>query len=294
MRPIKDAYYFSHDSNARNDEKILMLRAEHGMEGYGIYWALIEMMFESGETALRHDKSKGIALACSLDHIELERVIETCIAEDLFKTDGEFFWSESLRRRKELYQDMKEKRAAAGSKGGLSRAERKKEVSLINDEADLNDISSNAQAMLKQNSSNALANSSKGKERKGKESKGKESKEGVGGDPPSDDLKDLMSRLVITWEQNGYGSLNTTTMEKLMADAEIYSEPWVHDAIIRGNERGKRNYAYMKAILSSWQTSGKDTPRPDKKESIDSTKVLGFVEREYDTADLERRLLGRE
>ena len=292
MRPIKDAYYFSHDSNARNDEKILMLRAEHGMEGYGIYWALIEMMFESGETALRHDKSKGIALACSLDHIELERVIETCIAEDLFKTDGEFFWSESLRRRKELYQDMKEKRAAAGSKGGLSRAERKKEVSLINDEADLNDISSNAQAMLKQNSSNALANSSKGKERKGKESKGKESKEGVGDLP--DDQKELLGRLVLTWEQNGYGSLNMTGAQKLMADAEIYSEQWVHDAIILGNERGKRSYSYVKGILNSWNTSGRDTPKPYKKEPVDSTKVLGFVEREYDTADLERRLLGRE
>ena len=58
---MKDVYYFSHDNNARNDEKILMLRAEHGWEGYGIYWALLEMMFESSECSLSHSKIKGIA-----------------------------------------------------------------------------------------------------------------------------------------------------------------------------------------------------------------------------------------
>ena len=47
-----EAYYFSHDSNARNDEKVLMLRAKHGWEGYGLYWALVEMMFENNRTCL--------------------------------------------------------------------------------------------------------------------------------------------------------------------------------------------------------------------------------------------------
>ena len=44
----KDTYYFSHDYNARNDFKILYMRQELGMEGYGIYWSLIETLADAG------------------------------------------------------------------------------------------------------------------------------------------------------------------------------------------------------------------------------------------------------
>jgi len=42
----KDAYYFSHDSNARHDPNICEMRLNYGMEGYGLYWVMIEMMRE--------------------------------------------------------------------------------------------------------------------------------------------------------------------------------------------------------------------------------------------------------
>lgn len=37
----KETYYFSHDLNARNDPKILILRSVYGLEGYRRYWVLI-------------------------------------------------------------------------------------------------------------------------------------------------------------------------------------------------------------------------------------------------------------
>jgi Domain of unknown function (DUF4373) len=117
----KEAYYFSHDANARNDEKVLMLRAEHGWQGYGIFWALIEMMFESSDTSLHHDKTKGIAVSYNIDITLLKDVINTCITEGLFVSDGDMFWSESLKRRKGKYQEMKEKKAEAGRKGMAKR-----------------------------------------------------------------------------------------------------------------------------------------------------------------------------
>lgn len=113
----KEAYYFSHDSNARQDEKILMLRAEHSWEGYGIYWALIEMMFESGDTALHHNKIKGIAVSYNIDITLLQQVINTCITEQLFTSDNDKFWSESLSRRKLKFQNSKDQKSAAGKKG---------------------------------------------------------------------------------------------------------------------------------------------------------------------------------
>jgi len=117
MANNKDVYYFSHDSNARNDEKILMFRAEHGWEGYGLYWALVEMMFESNETCLYHSKIKGIAAGYNIDITLLQNVINTCITEQLFVSDGEKFWSESLRRRKAAFHASREKKSKAGKKG---------------------------------------------------------------------------------------------------------------------------------------------------------------------------------
>jgi hypothetical protein len=43
----KDTYYFSHDYNARNDEKIKELIFKHGMAGYGIYWSIIEELYQN-------------------------------------------------------------------------------------------------------------------------------------------------------------------------------------------------------------------------------------------------------
>ena len=40
----KDAYYFPHDSNATEDPKMMLLIDELGMEGYGIFWMLLEAL----------------------------------------------------------------------------------------------------------------------------------------------------------------------------------------------------------------------------------------------------------
>ena len=45
----KKTSYFSHDSNARNDEKILAVRMRLGAEGYGIYFMLIERLRDESD-----------------------------------------------------------------------------------------------------------------------------------------------------------------------------------------------------------------------------------------------------
>lgn len=46
MRTPKDSTYFPHDSNAKDDPKIMLLIAQLGLEAYGIYWVLIEYLRE--------------------------------------------------------------------------------------------------------------------------------------------------------------------------------------------------------------------------------------------------------
>jgi len=149
----KNAYYFSHDCNARNDEKILMLRAEYGMEGYGIFWALIEMMFEDNETRLSHARVKGIAVSCSIAVAMLSDVIDAAISEKLFTSNGTYFWSDSLRKRKGKFEIGREKKSLAGKAGAAKRWNTA--------EAD-----SDAIAPLKQCHGGAITENSKGKESK--------------------------------------------------------------------------------------------------------------------------------
>lgn len=163
----KDTYYFSHDSNARNDEKILMLRAECGWGGYGIYWALIEMMFENEETSLKCKAVKGIAVSFNIDITVLQSVINTCITTELFVSDEENFWSESLRKRKSEFHKSREKKSLAGKKGMESRWK-------MNEN---NGFDNNAITPLYQDDNTDITKDNKVKESKGKESKLKDTKE---------------------------------------------------------------------------------------------------------------------
>ena len=45
----KDAYYFPHDSNAKDDPKCVLLIEQLGLEGYGIFWVLIETLRDQPE-----------------------------------------------------------------------------------------------------------------------------------------------------------------------------------------------------------------------------------------------------
>lgn len=68
--------------------------------------------------------------------------------------------------------------------------------------------------------------------------------------------KEICMQLSSVWTNNGYGTLNKTLLDKLLADVEIYSLEWVIKAIEIGNQRGKRTYSYLKGILENWKTEG--------------------------------------
>ena len=91
----KDAYYFSHDANAHTDEKIIDLRMNHGWEGYGIYWAIIEMLRSASEYRLNTEYNR-IAFALNTNSNTIKSIIED---HNLFVIEDESFYSESLMRR---------------------------------------------------------------------------------------------------------------------------------------------------------------------------------------------------
>ena len=81
----KDTFYFSHDYNARNDEKIKMLIRKHGMVGYGVFWAIVEDLYNNAN-ALRTDYD-GIAYDLRLHSDIVKSVVNDF---DLFEIYGDY------------------------------------------------------------------------------------------------------------------------------------------------------------------------------------------------------------
>jgi hypothetical protein len=68
-----NTFYFSHDYNARMDEKIKELIYHHGYLGYGLYWALIEDLYNNAN-ALRRNYDR-IASDYKTDSFIVESII---------------------------------------------------------------------------------------------------------------------------------------------------------------------------------------------------------------------------
>lgn len=142
----KESYYFPHDYDAQNDPKLQALISEFKAEGYGIYWAIIEMLHKESDHKLPFKEYVFLAIAkqmlANAEQIKilLNYAIDEC---DLFEKKDGFFFSKRVLRNFEIRAKISQKRSIAGQKG----------------------------AIAKQLLASKQANSSKGKEKKGKEIK---------------------------------------------------------------------------------------------------------------------------
>ena len=59
---MKELPYITHDFGARNDPKLMDLQMEMGGQGLGIFWCLVEMLWENGGTIPANYKSIAFAL----------------------------------------------------------------------------------------------------------------------------------------------------------------------------------------------------------------------------------------
>ena len=118
--------YFSHDANALTDIKISAMRSDYGLEGYGLYWAIIEKLRNEDTYKLPLEKNTYRAIKIETGTtIDVEKFIKDCIEEfketdngnGLFNTNGKYFWSESLLKRMTKMEEVSAKRKKAGQRG---------------------------------------------------------------------------------------------------------------------------------------------------------------------------------
>jgi hypothetical protein len=164
MQKTITAFYFSHDYNTRNNNKIQNLIFKHGFLGYGLFWALVEELYNnSNSLPINYER-----FAFSF-HVDVKVIVSIINDFDLFIVKNEKFSSKSigdrLKKREKISDDAKK---SAKKKWDNYRSGKGLEgyATAMRQHSD-----GNATAMPMQSEGNAI------KERKGKEIKVKESKE---------------------------------------------------------------------------------------------------------------------
>ena len=245
----KDTFYFSHDFNAHNDVKILYMRQELGMEGYGIYWFLIESLADAGG-CLPVNIIPVLAMQMQTTEAKINVIINNY---NLFKVIDNQFYSQRLLEHIELRKSL----SKSGKKGAISRWEKVKNNLLENGVA-------NGVAIGEANGE-ANAKESKGKEIKEKESMGNSVVNSLENSnlfrKPNIPLKDDVIRVFIQnggtkemaekfylkhestgWFYNGSPIINYTSL------ASSYISSW------KTNEENKKNKSSFNNEQSKVQT----------------------------------------
>lgn len=159
---MKEAYFFSHDYNARQDPKMQEVLMDYGVAGIGIYWCIVEQLYEQGGR-MPLSSIKAIAFTLHVPQDDVRSIIENY---DLFANDGTEFWSPSVTRRLETRQKTSEKRAKAVAKRWEKNTKSEENDTLV---------SENDTLVLQKNEETEFCNTIKRKESKVKEIKEKES-----------------------------------------------------------------------------------------------------------------------
>ena len=241
----KDAYYFSHDSNAKDDPKCMLLIEELQLEGYGIYWVLIETLREQENYKY---PLKMIPVLARKFLTTKEKMLTVINNYELFVIENEeFFYSESLNRRMGIMNNKREQARLAGKKSGEARRikalqyEEKKEISSSDAERSFNDRSTDAEQL--------------------KESKLKEKKES----------KEEESKLYFESDDK---TLNLTVLqkEKLLKNKEDIDIDYYIERIVAYNETKPKSKKYKNLYL----TLG-DWIRRDMENNGKYVKILKIV-----------------
>ena len=118
-RQIKSTNYFSHDSNARNDEKLVRLRMKQGAAGYGVYFMILERLREEADYMSAKDYNM-IAFDLRVDAAIVKSVVED-FGLFTFTDDGKCFYSESFTRRMDNKDTLRRQRSEGGKIGMKNR-----------------------------------------------------------------------------------------------------------------------------------------------------------------------------
>ena len=250
--------YFSHDSNARNSDKLMKVRMKLGAEGYGIFFMLIERLREEEgyKSTIDYD-----TLAFDL-RVDVEKVKQVVEDYDLFKftEDGNYFYSDSFNERMEMMDKRAQQRKSKAKKAAEARWNKQSEDT------------SNAQTLPKQCSSNAQAllnHANKIKLNKIKLNKTKINKSKVVvaetneaenlADEPAATTEQKQISDVLNFYEDNFGMISDYIRQSILKWCNDLNPELVKRALEISVEDNVLKFRYANAIMVDWDKKGIDT-----------------------------------
>lgn len=271
-RPVKEGLeYFPLDCDMDQDDKIILIEAQHGLIGFGIVIKLLMKIYNNSYFYEWTEKQQ--LLFSKRVNVDINQV--NVIINDLIKWD--FFNKEMLESEKILTSCGIQKRylAAVGRRQKVKMLRKY----LLLDEETIN-VYKNL-VIVDINTNSEIVNVDIGTQSKVKESKVKESKE-------NNNNKELL----LLFEELGFGTINSINAAELIELEKEYTTEWVKEAFKESSNAGIRNLKYVNGILKNWKSKGFKAEKIKHKNNDNTKGFNNFEPRSYDYDDLEKKLLG--
>ncbi len=138
----KNADYFSHDSDMRNDPKVKALRRKYGIQGYALWSMILEVLTDADYFEYEWSDLNIELLAGDFDiePDDLKEFVEYCISLKLIQKKGEMIFSEKM---KERFESLLNKR-------NRDRQPQKKELSTSETPKKENTVTEKPQSKVKE------------------------------------------------------------------------------------------------------------------------------------------------
>ncbi len=114
----QDHLYFQHDYHARDDGKLLKIRAKFGNEsGAGLFWFLVEIMAEDESGSFDNQAIDELSLMLGITQERIRAFIDYALEIHLFIKDGDRITSARMQEHKEWRRSQSE----SGKRGAKAR-----------------------------------------------------------------------------------------------------------------------------------------------------------------------------
>lgn len=233
--------YFSHDFNARNDIKLKKVNMELGMNGIGLYWCIIECLYENNGY-LELDQIDLLAYELRVEKKLIDDLINNY---DLFRKNKKSFYSKSVLQRLEKINEISRK-----NKENVSKRWAKQKNIQTNIGKDTTVLQSNY---------------------KEKESKIKENKNKI-----KENIIITTTNIYEYIESNFGRPLSPLEYEKIESWLSLYKQEIIEYAVKIAVMNSKRTFNYVEGILNNWK--GKDL-KSLKEIQEDNLKILKMKHR---------------
>ncbi|WP_196493801.1 Lin1244/Lin1753 domain-containing protein [Ornithinibacillus caprae] len=250
VRPIKEGLdYFPLDVDIDQDDKIALIEANHGLEGFGVVIKILMKIYDNSYFYQWGEKEQLLfSRRVNVNINKVNDIINDCLKWGLF--------SESL------YQKHQILSSKGIQKRYLEASSRRKRVEISENYLLMDKKEVNSYKNLVIVNINSI-NDNISTQRKVEERKVKESKEKVEEiEPPA-----TTSDAIVFYQQN-IGMIKPSISDKILSWIKDVGDEMVIEAIDRALNRNKANWGYAESILKSWHQKGIKTIDQAKAEEV--------------------------